>query len=110
MKSEDEILKMFDAYFENASIEEINKEVALINNLGFEGVTFEEYLSGLNNVTAYNLKETGICDDIAYADLFNHLINPIEMGNNKIVESIQCIKVSIPNALFAYNVQYSLAA
>jgi hypothetical protein len=111
MKSEEEILRLFDNYFENAPIEEINKDLSYINNIGFDGVTFEEYVSILNNDTSYNLKEAGICDDIAFSDLFNHLINPIFMGNNRINDIIQCIKISYPEEkMFASNVPLPLAA
>jgi hypothetical protein len=110
MKSEEEILRLFDSYFENTPLEEINKDLSYINNIGFDGVTFEEYVSILNNDTSYNLKETGICDDIKYSDLFNALINPIFMGNNNFSDVIQCIKITYPKELFVSNEPLPLAA
>ena len=57
MTNEEKILELFENYFSNASTLELNENVAQINVLGNEGVTFEEYVEYLNNVTLFdNLK------------------------------------------------------
>lgn len=88
MFNDEEILNLFDNYFQNAPKEEIEKDVNYIRSLGFEGVTFDEYVNILNNVTSLSLNEAGICDDITYSDFFNKLIGRIDMGND---ESIQVV-------------------
>jgi len=58
MTNEEKILELFENYFSNASTLELNEDVAQINVLGNEGVTFEEYVEHLNNVTSSdNLKQ-----------------------------------------------------
>lgn len=48
MTPEERILQRFDEYFQNATPEEIAKEVAVINALNNEGITYEEYIYHLN--------------------------------------------------------------
>ena len=83
MNSEDKILDLFDDYFKSASKEEIENDVAYINGIGTNGVTLEQYLTILNSATSYNLSDNGICDDIAFADLFNNTIKKVQMGNDE---------------------------
>lgn len=80
MNFEDKILGLFDDYFKSAPKEEIQKDVDYINSIGMNGVSFEEYVNILNSATAYNLRDNGICDDIAFADMFNNSIQRIQMG------------------------------
>jgi hypothetical protein len=81
MTQEDQILALFEQYFKTANQSEIQNDVDYINSLGAKGVSYEDYIEVLNKVTSLNLKETGLCDDIAYADLFNDLISPIKMDD-----------------------------
>jgi hypothetical protein len=80
MNFEDKILDLFDEYFRSAPKEEIENDVNYINSIGMNGVSYEEYLTILNGATSYNLRDNGICDDIAFADLFNSTICQIQMG------------------------------
>ena len=81
MGFEDNILDLFEDYFKSASKEEIESDVAYINSIGINGVSFEEYVTTLNTATAYYLRDNGICDDIAFADMFNNSIQRIQMGD-----------------------------
>jgi hypothetical protein len=81
MDAEEKILQLFEQYFATATDEEIKADVDYINGLGNAGIAFEDYLDTLNHATAYSLIETGLCDDIAYADLFNNTISQVEMDN-----------------------------
>ena len=80
MNFEDKILELFDDYFKSAPREEIERDVSYINSIGMNGVSFEEYVTILNGATSYNLYDNGICDDIAFADMFNNSIQKIQMG------------------------------
>jgi hypothetical protein len=86
MNFEDKILALFDDYFQSTPKDEIEKDVAYANSIGFNGVSFEQYLSILNTATSYNLRDTGICDDIAFADMFNNSIKQITMGNDDTIK------------------------
>jgi hypothetical protein len=92
MKQEDKILALFDKYFETVDQSEICNDIKYIKSLGSGGVSFEEYIEILNKVTSLTLKETGLCDDIAYADLFKNLISPIQMDD---LDSFKIINSSI---------------
>jgi hypothetical protein len=81
MGQEDQILALFEQYFKTADHSEIQNDINYINSLGSNGISYEDYIEVLNKVTSLNLKETGLCDDIAYADLFNDLISPIKMDD-----------------------------
>jgi hypothetical protein len=75
------ILQSLDNYFERASPKEIEEDLRKVNDLKHEGVTFEEYIQTLNLVSASNIIEVGVCDDIAFADLFNESILNVRMGD-----------------------------
>lgn len=86
MNTEEKILDLFDDYFKSASAEEIARDVAFVNSIGTNGITLEEYLDNLNHSTSYTLVDNGICDDIAFADMFNNAIQKIQMGNDEFVK------------------------
>lgn len=81
MTQEDNILALFDQYFAKADKKEIENDVAYINSLGTEGISFEQYLENLDAITAFPLAETGVCDDIAYSDYYNNLISAVSMDD-----------------------------
>jgi hypothetical protein len=109
MNFEDKILGLFDDYFKSAPKEEIERDIAYINSIGMNGVSFEEYITILNSATSYNLRDAGICDDIAFADLFNKTIRGVEMGNNKDIKIGQ-EPLFIPDKLANYSIStYVLA-
>lgn len=56
MNFENKILELFDDYFKSAPKEEIERDIAYINSIGMNGVSFEEYIVELNVVTSCNLK------------------------------------------------------
>lgn len=92
MTHEEQILALFDRYFKEASKGEIENDTKFIQNLGTEGISYEQYIDALNKVTSFNLADTGICDDVAYSDFFKKLISPIKMDDlmqMKMVESIK---------------------
>jgi len=94
---DDDILSLFDKYFETASKEEIAKDVAYINSISSaSGVTFEEYLENLNAIAAIPLAGTDICDDIVFSDFFNDLISKISMDD---ASDFQRLKTTAPDCL-----------
>jgi len=111
MNNEDKILELFDNYFRSAPSEEVEKDLAYINSIGFEGISFEEYVGILNTSTSFNLKEIGLCDDIAFADLFNNSICPIEMGTERVIlRTEEIINIDQPQINYGLKVYYSIAA
>ena len=77
-----------DQYFENTDPMQLNEDLKFVTNLGADGVTFEEYLDILNDVTSVELAENGICDDIAYMDLFRNLISKISMDDCNEIQTV----------------------
>jgi len=75
-----EILDLFDVYFDNVSSTELENDKKFVESQGFNGISFDEYLNILNTSTSIDSNPLGICDDIAYSDLYNKLIGKIEMG------------------------------
>lgn len=55
----DDVLDLMDQYFATASKEEIAKDVEYVNNLGTNGISFEEYVEGLThlNEDLHNLNQ-----------------------------------------------------
>ena len=97
MTEGEKILGFLDEYFSTASQEEIESDIALVNKLiGSNGISFDGYLENLNEATAYSLVETGLCDDIAYADLFNNSIRPVQMGESIVTVLLQEVKIPSP--------------
>ena len=96
MTQEEKILALFDEYFENAPKEEIQKDVEYIDSLGKDGISFELYLETLNQATSSIIAQNGVCDDIAFADLFNNSIERVDMGNMDSLDFISTIKVKTP--------------
>lgn len=109
MSPEDEILQLLEEYFKNATQDEIKKDVDYINSLGTTGVTFDEYLNALNRVTSYSLLETGVCDDIAFADFFNKSISPIQMDELDKITLVETTKIPC-NSNQLYSVTHSIRA
>jgi len=93
MNNEEDILKAWDDHFSKLSPEEIEKDVEIINGIGTVGVSYEEYLHILNTVTSYSLVETGLCDDIAFADFFNNSIECVTMGDLVSYEILPIVRV-----------------
>lgn len=91
MNNEENILALLDQYFEAADKKEILADMNFVNSLGKQGVSFEEYLQNLNAIAAIPLAETGICDDIAYRDLYNSLISPISMDDYNRFQTIESV-------------------
>jgi hypothetical protein len=104
MKAEDKILELFDEYFETADETEIETDIKYVNSLGTNGVSFEEYIEILNEVTSLSLKETGLCDDILYSKDYNKLISEIQMDDIKAVTILSTeIKVQPENFQRSFN-------
>lgn len=82
MTEEEKILRAWDEHFQKLSLEEIEKDIEIINSIGPVGVSYEDYLHILNTVTSLTLTETGLCDDIAFADFFNRSIMDVQMDNS----------------------------
>ncbi len=111
MIQEENILALFDQYFEVADKNQILDDINFINSLGKQGISYEEYLQNLNAIAAIPLAETGICDDIAYKDLYNSLISLISMGDYKRFQTIESVKFeSIHSDYLASENTYSMAA
>ncbi len=87
----DQILGLLEDYFHSTPQETIKKDLAKASELGFNGFSFEEYISNLHNTTSINLIDIGICDDIAYSDFYNTLVQEVRM--DKEVKSICSQKI-----------------
>jgi|GEM_PF-2319429 hypothetical protein len=111
MSNEQNILTLFDQYFEVADKNEILEDIGFVNSLGKQGMSFEEYLQNLNAIAAIPLAETGICDDIAYRDLYNSLISPISMDDYSRFQTIESIYFqSVHSDYIASENTYPMAA
>lgn len=112
MTPEEEILALFDKYFENAPKSELEKDARAISKLGLTGLSFEQYIDALNKVTSFNLADTGICDDIAFSDFFNDSISMVKMGNSKFAKTIESIDLafSLTDHISVGESNYAMAA
>ena len=111
MKQEEDILALFDQYFKVAQEDQILEDIGFVNSLGKQGVSFEEYLQNLNAIAAIPLAETGICDDIAYRDIYNSLISSISMDDYHRFQTIESIHFESSHSnYFASDNTYSMAA
>lgn len=112
MTQEDNILSLFEQYFATADKQEIQKDVAYVNSLGKDGISFEQYLENLDSITAFPIAETGVCDDIAYSDYYTNLISAVSMDDfhnfKTIEESLQV--ESNQSSFFASESTFLLAA
>lgn len=88
MTQEEIILSLFDQYFASADKKQIERDLAYVNSIGKEGITFEQYLENLDSITAFPIAETGICDDIAYSDYYNNLISAISMDDFSVFRTV----------------------
>lgn len=82
MTEEENILNAWEEHFRSLSAKEIAEDIEKVNSIGSIGVSYEDYLYILNTVTSHSLAETGLCDDIAFADFFNRTIIGVEMGKS----------------------------
>lgn len=111
MSEEDKILALMDQYFENTDPKQLTEDLKFVNSLGADGVSFEEYLDILNDVTSVELAKNGICDDIAYMDLFSNLISGISMDDFNNIQTISpCYLESSHSGFVASENNYALAA
>lgn len=93
MTEDEKILALMDQYFDTTDPKQLADDLKYVNSLGSEGVTFDEYLDILNDVTSFELAENGICDDIAYSDYFNKSIMPVMMDKVGIPTTLNLIEV-----------------
>jgi hypothetical protein len=56
MVTEMEMLDLVQQYFDNVTENEIKRDVAFIDSLGFEGISLEDYLAELNRETVNNIE------------------------------------------------------
>lgn len=113
MNQEHDILKSLDDYFRSVSRSEIETDVSYINSLGSLGVSYDDYLQNLNTITSLNLVEIGVCDDVAYADLFNSTILTVKMDDTSKVKLAEPLIVGAYKPAFevkAGESNYALAA
>jgi hypothetical protein len=111
MSEEEKILALMDQYFEKTDSKQLNEDLKFITNLGADGVTFEEYLDILNDVTSVELAENGICDDIAYVDLFRSLMSKISMDDCNKIQTVSPFHFeSLHSGFRASENNYAMAA
>jgi hypothetical protein len=111
MNQEENILALFDQYFKNAEEKQLLEDINYVDSLGKVGVSFEEYLGNLNALAAIPLVETGICDDIAFGDLYKSLISVIAMGDFSKPQTIASIHIESSHSSYqASESAYLMAA
>jgi len=60
MNEDEKILALMDQYFDTTEPEQLADDLKYVDSLGSEGVSFDEYLDILNDVTSFELDENGI--------------------------------------------------
>ena len=81
--NEQHILDQLDAYFSSTPKSEIERRASAISLMGFEGVTFEEYISGLNSLN--NFEEFNcIFEENDFSESYNKGLSKVIMGDDGI--------------------------
>lgn len=80
MTEQDDILKRFDEYFLNTPKAEIDNTVAIVNSLGFEGISVDDYFDQLNSSTSFDIINEEMCADMELTPFYNKMFLLVSMG------------------------------